>query len=52
DGKRQSVSGVSIDEEMANMIRFQQAYGASARMVTAIDQMLDKLINGTGVVGR
>ncbi|CAB3395137.1 flagellar hook-associated protein FlgK [Kyrpidia spormannii] len=51
DGKRQSVSGVSIDEEMANMIRFQQAYGASARMVTAIDQMLDKLINGTGVVG-
>ncbi|MBX6396205.1 MAG: flagellar hook-associated protein FlgK [Alicyclobacillaceae bacterium] len=52
DGKRQSVAGVSIDEEMANIIRFQQAYAASARVVTAIDQMLDKLINGTGIVGR
>jgi flagellar hook-associated protein 1 FlgK len=52
DTKRQSVSGVSIDEEMANMIKFQQAYGAAARMVTTIDQMLNTLINYTGVVGR
>jgi flagellar hook-associated protein 1 FlgK len=52
DTKRQSVSGVSIDEEMANMIKFQQAYGAAARMITTIDQMLNTLINNTGVVGR
>lgn len=49
---RESVSGVNLDEEMVNMIRFQQGYNAAARMVTTIDEMLDKLINGTGVVGR
>jgi flagellar hook-associated protein 1 FlgK len=52
DGSRQSVSGVSIDEEMSNMIKFQHAYSAAARFMTSIDQILDKLINGTGVVGR
>ncbi len=52
DSQRQSVSGVSIDEEMANMIKYQHAYDASARMITTIDQMLDKIINGMGVVGR
>ncbi len=52
DGRRQSVSGVSLDEEMANLIKFQHAYNASARMVTTIDQVLDKIINGMGVVGR
>lgn len=46
DNQRQSVSGVSIDEEMANMVRFQQAYNAAARYVSAVDEMLDKLING------
>lgn len=50
--KRQSVSGVSLDEEMANMIRFQHAYNASARTITAIDEILDKVINGMGIVGR
>ena len=49
---RQSVSGVSLDEEMTNMISFQHAYNASARMITVIDEMLDKIINGMGVVGR
>jgi flagellar hook-associated protein 1 FlgK len=52
DNKRQAVSGVSIDEEMSNMVKFQQAYGASARMLTTIDQMLDTLINHTGIVGQ
>lgn len=51
ENRRQSVSGVSIDEEMANMIKFQQAYNASARMVTVVDQCLDKVINGMGRVG-
>jgi flagellar hook-associated protein 1 FlgK len=52
DARRQSVSGVSLDEEMANMIKFQHAYNAAARALTTFDQLLDKLINGTGVVGR
>ncbi|MCX7780178.1 MAG: flagellar hook-associated protein FlgK [Negativicutes bacterium] len=49
---RESVSGVNVDEEMTNMIRFQKGYNAASRVVTAIDEMLDKLINATGVVGR
>ncbi|MGO4733171.1 flagellar hook-associated protein FlgK [Paenibacillus sp. 2KB_22] len=52
DTRRQSVSGVSLDEEMANMIKFQHAYSASARFMTTYDQLLDKLINSTGMVGR
>ncbi|MFE1243046.1 flagellar hook-associated protein FlgK [Fictibacillus sp. NPDC058756] len=50
--RRTSVSGVSLDEEMTNMIQFQHAYNASARNITVIDEMLDKIINGMGVVGR
>ncbi|SFJ26772.1 flagellar hook-associated protein 1 FlgK [Paenibacillus sp. UNC496MF] len=49
---RQSVSGVSLDEEMSDMIVFQNAYNAAARFMTVIDETLDKLINGTGSVGR
>jgi flagellar hook-associated protein 1 len=52
DERRQSVSGVSLDEEMGNMIQFQHAYNASARMITAIDEMLDRIINQMGLVGR
>jgi flagellar hook-associated protein 1 FlgK len=49
---RQSVAGVSLDDEMTKMIQFQQAYNASARMMTSLDQMLDTLINRVGIVGR
>lgn len=49
---RQSVSGVSLEEEMTNMIRYSQAFNASARMLTTMDQMLDKIINSMGLVGR
>jgi flagellar hook-associated protein 1 len=45
DTQRQSVSGVSLDEEMANVVQFQQAYNASAKMVDTINQMLQTLIN-------
>ena len=51
DNQRQSVSGVSLDEEMTNLMKFQRGYQASARMMTTIDQMLDTLINHTGTVG-
>jgi flagellar hook-associated protein 1 FlgK len=49
--QRTAVSSVSEDEEMTDMIRFQHAYNAAARAITTIDEMLDKLINGTGRVG-
>lgn len=52
DNNRTSVAGVSLDEEMIDLIRFQHAYNGSARMITLIDEMLDKIINGMGVVGR
>ena len=52
DASRESVSGVNLDEEMTNMLSFQHAYSAAARMVTAIDEALDVLINKTGLVGR
>jgi len=52
DDNRQSVSGVSLDEEMTNMVRFQQAYAAAARMITAIDEAIDIIINRMGIVGR
>jgi flagellar hook-associated protein 1 len=50
--KRQSVSSVSLDEEMTNMIQFQHAYNASARMISLQDELLDKIINGMGTGGR
>ncbi len=52
DNRRSSVSGVSLDEEMANMIKYQHAYEAAARTLNAFDQMLDKVINNMGMVGR
>jgi flagellar hook-associated protein 1 FlgK len=49
--QRQSVSGVSLDEEMTNLISFQRGYQASARTLTAMDSMIETLIEHTGVVG-
>jgi flagellar hook-associated protein 1 len=49
--QRQSVSGVSLDEEMTNLITFQRGYQASARTLTAMDDMLETLIEHTGSVG-
>jgi flagellar hook-associated protein 1 FlgK len=49
--QRQSVSGVSLDEEMTNLISFQRGYQASARTLTAMDSMLEQLIEHTGEVG-
>jgi flagellar hook-associated protein 1 len=46
DNRRQSVSGVSIDEELTNMVRYQQAYNAAARYVSAVNDLLNTLING------
>lgn len=50
--QRMSVSSVSLDEEMSNMIKFQHAYNAAARNMTAVDEMVDRVINNMGLVGR
>ncbi|MEJ5914255.1 flagellar hook-associated protein FlgK [Pseudokineococcus sp. 1T1Z-3] len=47
-----SATGVDIDSEMVDLLTFQRAYEGAARVMTAVDQMLDTLINRTGVVGR
>jgi flagellar hook-associated protein FlgK len=52
DAVRDAESGVNLDEEMANMVAYQHAYSAASRLLTAVDEMLETLIRGTGVVGR
>ena len=42
---RQEVSGVSLDEEMVNLIQFQQAYSAAAKLITTADEMVDTLLS-------
>ena len=49
---RSSTSGVDWNEELSNMIMFQKGYSACSRCLTTMDEMLDKLINSTGMVGR
>ncbi len=51
ENNRISVSGVSMDEEMTNMIKFQHAYGASAKVVNIVDSMIDQVVNRMGRVG-
>ncbi len=52
ESKRDSISGVSYDEEMADMVRFQHTYAASARMISTLDMIMDVTINRLGLVGR
>lgn len=49
---RDSMSGVSMNEEASNMMMFQAAYNAASRLMTALDEVLNTLINSTGVCGR
>jgi flagellar hook-associated protein 1 FlgK len=49
---RDGMHGVSVDEEMVNLMEAQRMYEASARVITAVDQALDTLINRMGIVGR
>ena len=49
---RQSVSGVSDTEEGVNMMNYQKWFNASSRMMTTLDELIDRLINNTGTVGR
>ena len=49
DNRRMSVSGVDINEEMTNMVKYQQAYNAAAKMITTMAELYDTLINRLGV---
>ena len=51
-GAQQSVAAVDGDEETISLLTYQTAYQAAARVLTAVDEALDVLINRTGVVGR
>ena len=52
DAAREAQAGVNIDEEMVNLLSYQRAYEAAARVITTVDATLDTLINRTGLVGR
>ncbi|MDO5154412.1 MAG: flagellar hook-associated protein FlgK [Eubacteriales bacterium] len=48
NNQRQTVVGVSTDEELSNLIRFQQGYNASSRYFTVVSEMIEHLINKLG----
>lgn len=52
DLQRQSISAVSMDEEMANMMKYKYAYNASSRAINVIDEMIETIINRMGLAGR
>ncbi|NLF52137.1 MAG: flagellar hook-associated protein FlgK, partial [Leptolinea sp.] len=49
DNRRKSISGVSIDEEMGNLVRYQHAYNAAAKMIQTYAELLDVLVNRLGI---
>lgn len=51
DASRMNVSSVDLNDEAMNLMQYQKSYQAACRLMTTIDQVIDKLINGTGVVG-
>jgi len=52
NARRQEISGVNLDEEAVNLIKYQKAFEASSRVLTALDDILSTIINKLGLVGR
>jgi flagellar hook-associated protein 1 FlgK len=50
--KRQALMAVSLDEEMSNLIKYEHSYNAAARIVNAMDEMIDIVVNKVGLGGR
>ena len=50
--RRDSIMGVAQDEETTNMMMYQRSYQAMSRLMTAMDEALDIIINKRGLVGR
>ena len=49
DTSRDSVSGVDLNDEAMNLMQYSKSYNAACRLMTTLDSLLDKLINGTGI---
>ena len=49
DNRRESISGVSVNEEMGNLVRYQHAYKAAAKMIQTYSEILDILVNRLGI---
>ncbi len=52
DERRKEISSVSLDEEMADMLKYQHSYIANSRVINVIDEMIDNIVNRMGIVGR
>ncbi len=52
DNNRKAITNVSLDEEMANMLQYQHSYVANSRVVNAIDEMIENIVNKMGITGR
>lgn len=52
DERRSEISSVSLDEEMADMLKYQHSYIANSRVINAIDEMIENIVNKMGIVGR
>ncbi len=52
DAQRTAVTGVSLDEEMTNMMKFKYAYDAASRVLNIIDEMIETVVNRLGLTGR
>ena len=52
NSQRQACSGVNLDEELMDMVILNRAFGAMSRYITTMDEMLNTIINGMGLVGR
>ena len=46
--QRDTVSGVSMDEEMADLVKYQRAFQASSRVFSVVDELLDTVVNRLG----
>ena len=52
ENRRNSFMGASSDEELSNMIKFQHAYNAAAKVISVMDQMIEQIVMSTGKIGR
>jgi flagellar hook-associated protein 1 len=52
DEQREQVAGVNLDEEAANMVKYQRAYQAAVRLMNVFDEMMDQVVNTLGLGGR
>ena len=52
NNSRDSVSGVDLNDEGINLMTYQKAFAAACRLMTTLDEAMDKVINGMGIVGR